>query len=201
MPLASAPDESESFTNSQASDDGSTKRTRIATRESTKRKHKNKPSGKVPKSIKILQVILTLFYGQFFANAIYDNFIRGIPDVATEATPFSTIKVIIGVLIAALTVFGMISVWFRIRILLFVNIILLSIVFVFSVVVSIIDLVRRNERKTTIGKDMTSLIIETVVGNLFRVLAIALLCLMIKILHSEAEKKKLYNSSESLGSS
>jgi hypothetical protein len=146
-------------------------------------KRPNKTEKKpTPKIIKILQVILTLFYGQFFANAIFDNFIRGIPYLVEEATPYSVIRVIVGVFIIALTILGMISIWFKVRILLFLNAFLLSIVFIFAIVVSIIDLVRRHERKVITEKELNSAIIENVIESVFRVIAIGLIFLMIKVL-------------------
>lgn len=44
---------------------------------------------------------LTLFYGQFIANGIYDNFIRGIPELVETTSAFSIIIVTIGVIILA----------------------------------------------------------------------------------------------------
>lgn len=37
---------------------------------------------------KIFQVILTLFYGQFISSAIFDNFIRTIPDLVENPKSF-----------------------------------------------------------------------------------------------------------------
>ena len=44
---------------------------------------------------------LTLFYGQFIANGIYDNFIRGIPELVETTSAFSIIIVTSGVIILA----------------------------------------------------------------------------------------------------
>ena len=45
---------------------------------------------------------LTLFYGQFIANGIYDNFVRGIPELIETTSAFSIIIVTIGVFILAI---------------------------------------------------------------------------------------------------
>ena len=64
-----------------------------------------------PNFVKMFRILLTLFYGQFFANAIYDNFIRGIPYVVGTASAFGIIRVTLGIVIIALVIFAMFAIW------------------------------------------------------------------------------------------
>lgn len=64
-----------------------------------------------PNIVKLFRILLTLFYGQFFANAIYDNLIRGIPYVVGTASAFGIVRVTLGIVIIALVVFSMFAIW------------------------------------------------------------------------------------------
>jgi hypothetical protein len=104
------------------------------------------------------RIALTLFYGQFVANGIYDNLIRTIPylvDKSPSVTHFThvlkfiqndnlnfykkvytIIKVTIGILIIGLTVFAMIAIWMNQRILIFASAILLIALSIASLIIS-----------------------------------------------------------------
>lgn len=64
-----------------------------------------------PKVVKALRILLTLFYGQFFANAIYDNLIRGIPYVVGNASAFGILRVTLGIVIIIHVIFSMFGIW------------------------------------------------------------------------------------------
>lgn len=137
--------------------------------------------------IKLLQVLLTLFYGQLIANAIYDNFIRGIPGIAQDPTSvYNIIRVCLGAFMIAVTIYSVLFLWFRqYIILIFVSGILLCIVFLASLVVNIIDLVQRKERfQTTDYKnhEFPLLITELVIESIFRLLAIVLTFVLVKVM-------------------
>lgn len=99
--------------NSGASTTTTTKKTTIMT---------DSPKSKGPDKntiIKGMRIALTLFYGQMIANAIYDNLIRGIPYLIDNVNAFPIIKVTLGVVIIALTIFAMIAIWMKLWALIF----------------------------------------------------------------------------------
>lgn len=134
--------------------------------------------------IKGLRLALTFFYGQLFANAIYDNLIRGISYAIEEPTTFPIIKIVIGVLFLFITIFAMVSIWKKIRILIFVSAIILIVFSLFSLIVSIIDLVLRNNKNQLEGTELIVNIAEITVESIFRVIAIVLHILMVRLLRS-----------------
>lgn len=134
--------------------------------------------------IKGLRLALTFFYGQLFANAIYDNLIRGVSYVIEEPTTFPIIKIIIGVLFFVLIILAMVSIWKKIRILIFVSAIILIVFSLFSLIVSIIDLVLRNNKNQLSGTELIVNIAEISVESIFRVIAIVLHFFMVRLLRS-----------------
>ncbi|CAF0823517.1 unnamed protein product [Brachionus calyciflorus] len=132
--------------------------------------------------VKAFRIALTFFYGIFFANAIFDNLIGGIPYVIEDATAFPIIKITIGALIIILTIVAMIGIWRKIWPLIFASAIALIILSIFALIVSIIDLVQRKERKALNSQDFASDIIEIVVEFIFRIIAIVIKFLMIKLI-------------------
>jgi hypothetical protein len=141
------------------------------------------------KPVKFIEILLTLFYGQFIANAIYDNLIRGIPDLVREPTGYyNIIKVVLGCVIIAVTIYSMIVIWLKkYHVLIFISAILLIVVFLISLVVSIIDLVQRKERNMANEKETPILATVLVVESIFRVLAITLTFVLVKILRQNYE--------------
>lgn len=144
------------------------------------------PKNKKP--LKAIEIVLTLFYGQFVANAIYDNFIRGIPDLVREQTYYNIIKVTLGLIMIALAIYSMIVIWLKkYHVLIFVSAILLTIVFLVALVVSIIDIVQRKERNVTTSQEVPILAAILTVESIFRIGAIILTFVMVKILRSNYE--------------
>jgi hypothetical protein len=137
--------------------------------------------------IKAFRISLTLFYGQFVANGIYDNLIRTIPYLVDSQSAYSIIKVVIGVLIIALTVFAMVSIWIRQRILIFVSAILLIVLSIASLIISIIDIVQKKERNSINEKEFAADICELCVQAVFRIGAVALKFVMIRFLKAPPE--------------
>lgn len=96
------------MSSNQATTSATTTATKKITIESNPRK---KTIFENPNAIKMFRILLTLFYGQFFANAIYDNLIRGIPYVMGTASAFGIIRVTLGVVIILLVIFAMFAIW------------------------------------------------------------------------------------------
>lgn len=137
--------------------------------------------------IKGFRIALTLFYGQFVANGIYDNLIRTIPYlVDKELHVYSIIKVTIGILIIGLTIFSMIAIWMRQRILIFISSIVLIVLSVASLIISTIDIVQKKERSSINDKEFAADVCELCVQAVFRVAAISLQFVMIKFLKPPA---------------
>ena len=118
------------------------------------------------------RIALTLFYGQFLANGIYDNLIRTIPYlVDKEVQVYPVIKVVIGFLILGQGGFAMVAIWMRIKqqkYLLFISAILLIILSIASLVISVIDVVQKRVLGTVSEKDYAADIAELSVQALFR---------------------------------
>lgn len=141
------------------------------------------------KVIKVFKLILTLFYGQLIANAVYDNFIRGIPHLVDDPKAFYPIvKVVLGVIILATCVFNLISLKLKnCKVqwqLIFVGAILLILIAVASLIVTIIDLVQRRERKLTTQPDYVAGCLELGVETIFRIIAITLSFILVHFLKS-----------------
>lgn len=141
------------------------------------------------KVIKVFKLLLTLFYGQLIANAIYDNFIRGIPHLVDDPKAFYPIvKVVLGVVILATCIFNLISLKLKnCKIqwqLIFVGAILLILIAVASLIVTIIDLVQRRERKLTTQPDYVAGCLELGVETIFRIIAIILSFVLVHFLKS-----------------
>ena len=64
--------------------------------------------------IRSFKLFLTLFYGQFAANAIYTNLIRGIPQLIENTSHvYPIIRVTLGVIMLLLTAFAIVSISLR----------------------------------------------------------------------------------------
>jgi hypothetical protein len=146
-------------------------------------KSKTSPIKVNSKIIKAFEIALTLFYGQFLANAIYDNFIYGIPALVEEVTAFPIIRVILGVLIILQTVYSMVAIRLRKWILLFPSAIILILISLFALIITVIDLTQREDKLDK--KEFISAICEVVVETIFRIGAIVVKFFMIRILRNE----------------
>ncbi|RNA17291.1 hypothetical protein BpHYR1_044547 [Brachionus plicatilis] len=134
--------------------------------------------------IKGLRFALTFFYGQLFANAIYENLIRGISYAIEDPTTFPIIKITIGGLFFFITIFSMVAIWRKIRILIFISAVILILFSLFALIVSVIDLVLRNNKNQLTGTELKVNIAEITVESIFRVIAIVLHFYMIKLLRT-----------------
>jgi len=146
-------------------------------------KSKTSPMKVNSKIIKAFEIALTLFYGQFLANAIYDNFIYGIPALIEEVTAFPIIRVILGILIILQTVYSMVAIRLRKWILLFPSAIILIIISLFALIITVIDLTQRRDKLD--NKEFVSAICEVIIETLFRIAAIVIKFFMIRILRNE----------------
>ena len=123
-----------------------------------------------------------IFKGQFIANAIYDNFVRGLPDLIETKGAFPAVKVSLGVLILAASIFALIAIWIKLWRLVFVSACILIAISVTSLIITVIDLVQRKERDQIIGKEFGSSIVEISIETLFRIGAIIVKFFMVKLL-------------------
>jgi hypothetical protein len=141
------------------------------------------------KPVKLIEIVLTLFYGQFIANAIYENLIRGVPELIRESTSyFNIFRVVFGVVIIIVAIYSIFVIWLKkYQLMIFISAILLTIVFLISLVVSIIDLVQRKERNISTEKDTPVLATILAVESIFRIIAIILTFLLVKILRQNYE--------------
>ena len=141
------------------------------------------------KPVKLIEIVLTLFYGQFIANAIYENLIRGVPELVRESTSyFNIFRVVFGVVIIIVAIYSVFVIWLKkYQLMIFISAILLTIVFLISLVVSIIDLVQRKERNISSEKETPVLATILAVESIFRIIAIVLTFFLVKILRQNYE--------------
>ena len=66
--------------------------------------------------IKMFRLLLTLFYGQFIANAIYSNIIHGVPQLIEKPDQYYPIlRVTLGVCMLALAVLAVVAVTLKFK--------------------------------------------------------------------------------------
>lgn len=129
-----------------------------------------------------MEISLTLFYGQFIANAVFDNFVRGLPDLIDTGAAFPIVKVVLGVIILAASVFALVVIWLKLWHLIFASACILIAISVTSLVVVIIDLVLRKERKELADKEFNALIAEISIESFFRIGAVIVKFFMVKLI-------------------
>ena len=140
--------------------------------------------------VKTIEIILTLFYGQFIANALYDNFIRGIPELVREPTAYyNIIKVTLGGIISAATAFSITVIWWRKKSvhLIFASAVMLVVIFLVALVINIVDIVKRQERGYISGTEIPILGTILAVESLLRIVAIVLTFLLSNFLKKNYE--------------
>jgi len=121
-------------------------------------------------NLKFFQVVLTLFYGQYISNSIFDNFIITIPELAEEAHWYLIVKVIMGIVIFATSIFSLFVVWLRHFRLIFLSGIVLLFVFVTTIVMTTAMLTLDYEKKSR--GEMGKLIAEVTVESVFQLIGI-----------------------------
>ena len=146
-----------------------------------------KPEVKI-KLIKIFRLVLTLFYGQFAANAIYSNLIRGLPHLI-ENSPgsYPIARVTLGLLMLALTVYAVVIITIKLKfqwLLISVSGFVLICLSISALVVEIIDIVQRKERKALEGGDLGAEITEIIVENILRIAAVVITFFLSKFIHT-----------------
>ena len=135
---------------------------------------------------KIFIIGLTLFYGQLLANVFYNNFITGIPELVVDSTSaLAILKVVIGVLILAIAIFSLITVYMKKHMLIFISSCVLMGVCLVALVITVTDLILRRERGQTVGKDFASAIGQVVLESIFRIAAISVQFVFIHLLKQE----------------
>ena len=134
------------------------------------------------KHIKILRILLTLFYGLFLAIAIYKNFIPAIQHfIEKKPIDFYTVfKIILGSLMVILTVYSMIVIWTKIYRFIFSSGIGLIVLSILALIVTIIDFVQKYERKQTPESNFWLSIALLIFETVLCVLAIIITFLLVK---------------------
>ena len=90
-----------------------------------------------------------------------------------------------GVLILAIAIFSLITVYMKKWMLIFISACILIGVSIIALVITVTDLILRRERGQTVGKDFASAIAECVLESVFRILAISVEFFMIHLLKQE----------------
>ncbi len=129
----------------------------------------------------VFGILLIFFYGQFTANAIYSNLIRGTAQWLEHSSYFAIAKVILGILMLSNAVFSVIVISLKVRfsrLLIFISGIILCLLSVIDLVFEIIDFVEKKEKNRFHGNELGSTIAEIVIENLFRTTAIILTFIM-----------------------
>jgi hypothetical protein len=137
--------------------------------------------------IKMFRLLLTLFYGQFIANAIYSNIIHGVPQLIEKPDQYYPIlRVTLGVCMLALAVLAVVAVTLKFKfswLLIFISGIILVLLSIAALIIDIIDIVQRRERKFLVGSEFGSAITELIVENLLRTCAVVVTFFMGKFIH------------------
>lgn len=115
--------------------------------------------------IKLLQIYLTIFYGQLLSIGLFENLLTGIPElVENTQSYFNIARVCLGVLILIQSILSIIVIWNKNFNLVFITGILLIVIFVAYIVVNTIHLTEMfNQLKAT---DKYKLIIEILTKSL-----------------------------------
>ena len=125
------------------------------------------------KLLRLIQILLTLFYGQYISNAIYDNTIRGISDLVDEQSFYNITKVCVGILVFFTSIFGLIVIWRKRFGLIYISGMLLIIIFLIKSIANTVVLVKHYESKQIIQKK-NWLIAEITIESMFQILGISL---------------------------
>lgn len=120
---------------------------------------------------RILQVGLTIFYGQLLSVGIYDNLLAGIPALIKDADSYFNIaRVVLGVFIIATSILSLIVVWNKAFKLIFATGVLLVVIFLMFIVVSTIHLTQVYDKLDPIDKYQA--VLELVVKAVLIILAV-----------------------------
>ncbi len=110
------------------------------------------------------------------------------PDLIETKGAFPAVKVALGVIIIAASVFALIAIWIKLWRLVFASACILIAISVTSLIVTVIDLVQRKERDQIYAKEFGSSIVEISIETLFRIGAIITKFFMVKLLKTDYRK-------------
>lgn len=123
------------------------------------------------KLLRLIQVMLTLFYGQLISIGLYENLLIGIPElIETSQSYFHISRVVLGVFIIFTAFFSLCVVWSKQFKLIFVSGLFLSCIFLTFIIVNTIYLTQNFEKLTKIEKE--KLIPEVLLKSVSLVIAI-----------------------------
>ena len=102
---------------------------------------------------KLIQIALTVFYGQLLSIAIYDNFLQGIPSLIQDNTShYQYIRIALGVLIIANAFISLFALWNKYFSYIFMSGFILIIIYLCYIIITTINLALNYENMTTIQK-------------------------------------------------
>ena len=115
--------------------------------------------------IKLLQIYLTIFYGQLLSIGLFENLLTGIPELIENShSYFNIARVCLGVLIVIQSILSIIVIWNKNFNLVFITGTLLIVIFVAYIVVNTIHLTKMFNQLKAIDK--YKLIIEILTKSL-----------------------------------
>ena len=102
---------------------------------------------------KIIQITLTVFYGQLLSIAIYDNFLLGIPSLVQNSTShYQYIRIALGVLIIINSIVSLIAIWNKYFSYIFLSGFILIIIYLCYIIITTINLALNYENFSTVEK-------------------------------------------------
>lgn len=105
------------------------------------------------KLTKLIQIALTVFYGQLLSIAIYDNFLQGIPSLIQDNTShYQYIRIALGVLIIANAFISLFALWNKYFSYIFMSGFILIIIYLCYIIITTINLALNYENMTTVEK-------------------------------------------------
>ncbi|RNA19407.1 hypothetical protein BpHYR1_012296 [Brachionus plicatilis] len=140
--------------------------------------------------IKLLQIYLTIFYGQLLSIGLFENLLTGIPElVENSQSYFNIARVCLGVLILIQSIFSIIVIWNKNFNIVFITGILLTVIFVAYIIVNTIHLTQIFSQIKAIDK--YKLIIEVLTKSI-----ILLLGLIVTFFYSSRGSYELVESEQ-----
>ena len=90
---------------------------------------------------RLIQIVLTIFYGQLLSIAIYDNFLLGIPALVENSTSYyEYIRVALGFLIIVNALISLIAIWNKFFSYIFLSGFILIIIYLVYMVITTVNL-------------------------------------------------------------
>ena len=152
------------------------------------------------KLFKISRILLTFFYGQFSASAIYNNLLRRIPLLINKPIElYPVFKVILGLLMFIFTVYSMIVIWMKLWRFIFASGIGLIVLSVIALKVTLIDFVSKKTLNEIPDSEFGCLTAELILETLIRILAIIMTFFLARFIKDQL-KKDPNNNKENLNS-